>query len=191
MIDNFEQIKELLTFEYEDEFYYCQILKRKKEHPELDSNSYVVKTYYIKSIEHLERNKGEMICLAEYHNARVYFSLNKRSFEKTCFHTLKKITDQIMNKDYRSALGAFSSVCGMYSTGDKTWIVDIDQKGRVSNEILKHIDNCEPVGDKLISILNTKNGIHLITKPFNLKEFKIKYPNIDVHKNNPTILYIP
>ena len=31
----------------------------------------------------------------------------------------------------------------------------------------------------------------IITKPFNLKQFKDKYPDIDVHKNNPTILYIP
>jgi hypothetical protein len=37
----------------------------------------------------------------------------------------------------------------------------------------------------------TKNGIHLITNPFNLNAFKFGFPNIDVHKNNPTILYIP
>jgi len=35
MIDNFEQIKKLLTFETEDDFYFGQILQRKKEHPEL------------------------------------------------------------------------------------------------------------------------------------------------------------
>ena len=33
------------------------------------------------------------------------------------------------------------------------------------------------------------NGIHLITTSFNLQQFKEKYPDIDIHKNNPTLLY--
>lgn len=28
-------------------------------------------------------------------------------------------------------------------------------------------------------------------KSFNLQKFKEKYPDVDVHKNNPTILFIP
>lgn len=44
---------------------------------------------------------------------------------------------------------------------------------------------------KIYDYIPTKNGYHIITKPFNLKQFKDKYPDIDVHKNNPTILYIP
>lgn len=37
MINNLNQIKELLNFESEDVFYHLQVLKRKKEHPELGS----------------------------------------------------------------------------------------------------------------------------------------------------------
>jgi len=37
----------------------------------------------------------------------------------------------------------------------------------------------------------TKNGYHLITRSFNMKVFSEKYPNIDVHKDNMTILYCP
>lgn len=193
MIDNFDQIKDLLKFDSEDDFYFCQILKRKKEHKELGSNSYVAKTYFISSLETFENYKPEMISLAEFHNARVYINLNRRSFERTAFHTLKKIVDQILNKDYKSARKAYASVCGMYSADeDKTWVVDIDEpKGRKSNEILKHIDNLQPNEDKLIAIIDTKNGVHLITKPFHIQQFKGKYPDIEVHKNNPTILYIP
>lgn len=195
MVNNFEQIKQLLHFDSEDDFYFCQIIKRKKENPDVGSNSHVVKTYYIKSVEDLEKDKGEMICLAEYHNARVCINLNKRSFERTCFHTLKKITDQILNKEYSQVRKAYNSVCGMYANGDKTWIIDIDKTGRKANELLNDIEYCidryKPDGRKLITIIPTKNGIHMITKPFNLQDFKQDYPDIDVHKNNPTILYIP
>ena len=44
----------------------------------------------------------------------------------------------------------------------------------------------------LTAEIPTKNGIHLIIeRPFNLQQFRTDFLNIDVHKNNPTILYIP
>lgn len=191
-VDNFEKVKDLLSFGSEDEFYFVQIIKRKKENHELGSNSHIVKFYYIKRVEDLDKEKEEMIMLATYHNARVCINLNKRSFERTAFHTLKKITDQILNKDFRSARKAYNSVCGMHAGEiDKTWLVDIDEKGRQANEVLKAIDKIQPIGNKLIAILPTKNGVHLITRPFNLQDFKTAYPNIEVHKNNPTIVFIP
>ena len=54
---------------------------------------------------------------------------------------------------------------------------------------------CEPRdvyphrGAKVIINIPTKSGYHLITTPFNLQQFKEEYPDIDVHKNNPTLLY--
>ena len=54
------------------------------------------------------------------------------------------------------------------------------------------IDTLEPysMDTKYITNIPTKSGWHIITTPFNLQQFKEKYPDIDVHKNNPTILYI-
>lgn len=192
MVDNFNQIMELLSFDSDDEFYFCQILKRKKENPELGSNSHVVKTYYISSIDSLEKDKGEMICLAEYHKARVCINLNKRSFERICYHNLKSITDHIMNKDFKAVKKAYNSCCGSFAADENTkWVIDIDEKGVLASKVLKFIDTLRPDGSKLIKILDTKNGVHLITKPFDVQAFKNVYPDIEIHKNNPTILYIP
>ena len=191
MIDNFDTIKLLLDFRSDDDFYHCQIIKRKKEHPELRSNSYIVKTYYIKKYEELDYYRDEMIALAELHNARVQINLNRRSFEKMAFHTQKKIADQLMNKDYRSVRKAYNSCCGKYSNEtDKKWIIDIDTKDSdFMEEIEELLHNRLDIHDFIE--LPTKNGYHIITKPFNLQEFKKYYDNIDIHKNNPTILYIP
>ena len=192
MIDNFNQIRYLLSFDNDDEFYFCQILKRKKENRDLGSNSHLIKAYYIRSFEGFDLDKGEMVCLAKYHNARVYINLNKRSFEHICYHNLKSITDHIMNKDFRGVMKSYNSCCGSFSTDyEKKWIIDIDEIGDIENDILSFINTIRPEGDKLIATLNTKNGIHLITKPFDIQAFKDKFPNIDVHKNNPTILYTP
>lgn len=51
MIDNIELILPFLKFESKDDFYYLQILQRKKENPQLGSNSRVIKNYYISSQE--------------------------------------------------------------------------------------------------------------------------------------------
>ncbi len=42
MINNIEIIKSLLKFESPDEFYFLQIIKRKKDNPEIGSNSLVI-----------------------------------------------------------------------------------------------------------------------------------------------------
>ena len=204
MINNLEAIKDLLIFESEDDFYHLQILKRKKENPELGSNSYVIKTYYISSKDYLDSRIDEIIHLCNYHNARACINLNRRSFERIAFHTLKKVTDIIMNRDFKSVRKAYESVCGSYSNeNDKKWIIDIDHKDFdlnederevFYNEILHNIQTLiQKTGkDDTINSLPTKNGIHFITRPFNLEEFrKIYGEKIAVQKDNPTILYIP
>lgn len=196
MIDNFEQIMSLLYFASEDDFYHLQVIKRKKEHPELGSNSLVIKTYYIKSKEHLDKVGPEVVALCEFHGARAYINLNRRSFEKIAFHTLKKITDQIMNRDFKSVRKAYESICGTYSNEpEKRWILDLDGVETPSPIMMAYIDHrCEPiaqdVGDgKCITVVPTKNGIHLITKPFNIQKFKEVYPEVEIHKDNPTLLF--
>lgn len=50
-----------------------------------------------------------------------------------------------------------------------------------------------------MTIVPTKSGKHIIVRPFNKKEFIDKWPSVglahlvpcDIHKDNPTILYVP
>lgn len=197
MINNILAIKPLLHFQSEDDFYHLQILKRKKEHPELGSNSYVVKTYYIRSVEYLEKKFPEIVSLCEFHDARAYINFNVRSFERTAFQTLKKVTDQIMNKDYKSVRKAYESVCGEFGTGrDKRWIIDIDDHYDILGheffiEMYEFLETLEPFGNKKIAEIPTKNGMHIITSPFNVEKFSKRYTGLELHKNNPSILYIP
>lgn len=190
-IDNFKQISNLLTFDSEDTFYHLQIIKRKKEHPDLGSNSHVVKTYYVTSPEYLNRNHDEIVTLCNSHFARACINLNRRSFEKIAFQTLRKITDVIMNKDYKAARKAYESVAGTYSNEpEKRWIIDVDEAGGTQSAgiIAGIIKVLPPVGDKVLALVPTLNGYHIISRPFDRSKFTLKY---DVHKDNPTILYVP
>lgn len=61
MIDNFEQIKKLLTFSKDKEyFYFCQIIVRRKDLDDqstMSSNNIVIRTIYIDSLEKFNREE--------------------------------------------------------------------------------------------------------------------------------------
>lgn len=189
MVNNYEKIRQFMSFRSADDFYYLQVMKRNKD---CGANA-VVKAYFIKSKEELDMQVPEIIALCEHHNARAYINLNRRSFEKVGFHTLKKITDQIMNRDFRSIRKAYTSVCGSHGNEpEKLRVVDIDE-GEV-DDVIKVIDQLQPyspVLTKEVMRLKTPNGWHLITTAFDLQSFRDMVKNIDVHKDNPTILYAP
>lgn len=200
MVDNFKLIKPLLEFRSDNDFYFLQVIQRKKDYKKgkvngTNNNSRLIKAYYIKSIEHLEFVGPEIKELCKVFNARAGINLNRRSFEKIALQHLKKVTDQIINKDFNKAYKAYSSVTGAYSQeSDKKWILDIDGdvNDRWISQVILYIEReCRPIGDKFITIIPSKNGKHIIVKPFDLSKFKLQYPDIEIHKNNPTNCFIP
>jgi len=91
----------------------------------------------------------------------------------------------------------YSTACGQsFVTSDKKFIVDLDDihEGdaileQIREDIFKMRRHGGENSDKVFMTVPTKSGVHLITWPFDLSQFKQKYPDIDVHKNNPTLLY--
>lgn len=190
MINNFEIIKEMLSFESKDDFYFLQVLQRKKENPQLGSNSRVIKTYTIYSLEFFEKIEDEVIKLCEVFNARAMIDLNKRSYEKTAFKTLENIAGIMSNRHFDKVNNAYNSACGQgHNDSQKKWILDIDEV--VDFDYVFNLNEyIEKLGGKTLTRIPSKNGSHIITTPFRLDLFKKEYPEIEVHKNNPTNLYI-
>jgi hypothetical protein len=203
MIDNLEKILPLLKFESLDDFYYLQILQRKKENPQLGSNSRVIKNYYINSQEYLVKHYDEIKKLCEVFNARASIRLNKRSYEKVGFKAMTNLANTMMNKEYSFLKASYDRACGLgHNDKNKTWIVDVDENEVIwLEQILNAISPCEPTGNKIVLQIPSKSGIHLITKPFNTEQFKINFKReleaykmekiaLEIHKDNPTNLYI-
>lgn len=199
IVDNFDLIIPLLNFDNPDNFYFVQVIQRKKDHKEenkrlgRNNNARLIKAYYINSLEKLIEHKDEMIKLAEVFNARIGINLNRRNRKQVAMATLVRVADSIASDVYDIAK-AYNSSCGASMGTDKTWIVDIDTKDAVIiGTIETLIDlHCEPIGEtKIIARIPTKSGMHLITRSFNSKVFGERCPGVDVHKNNPTVLFIP
>jgi len=194
MINVYDNIKNLLNFDNEDDFYYLQIIQRKKENPQLGSNSRIIKNYYISSLDYLENRYDEITELCVNFNARAMLRLNKRSYRKVAFKSMQNIANSMANGEYSFIKKSYDRACGKgHNDKDKTWIIDLD--GIINDDYLikvkKSINESNPEGDKIVCQLPTKNGIHLITKPFDLRDFREKYKDVDIHKDNPINLFIP
>lgn len=195
MVNNFKQIRELLSYTNDGDFYFLQILKRRKDNPGMLGDSIVIDNYFIYSVAAFDFIEDKVIKQCEINNARAYIRLNKRNAKKVAMKALQKTVDYIAAENYRDVKNAYISACGdCHSDDNKTWIVDIDDKDTaLSISISNIINNTMPAGDKIQAYIPTRNGIHIITKPFNVQQFtricESEGLKLDLHKDNPTILY--
>ena len=196
MIDNIELVKSLLNFENEGDFYMLYIFKRKKDQPEGERDNHqsvrTIKTYCIESVDHLDIRYDEVKQMCEMFKARAYIHVQKQNHFDVSLNMMVDLAQRIQNGQHNQK-GLFDSVVGQIKTKEKRWIVDIDTKDSVEVDAVKFAINkfCRPEGDKIESIIPTKNGYHLITERFDVLEFSKHFPNVDIQKKNPTLLYLP
>jgi hypothetical protein len=195
MIDNIEIIKTLLNFSEQGDFYMLYVFKRKKDQPEGERDNHqsvrTIKTYCIESIDHLERRYDEIKQLCEMFKARAYIHVQKQNHKDVSLNMLSSLAERIRD-GVSNQKGLFDSVVGQIKTQEKRWIVDIDTKDiQELRNVQVTINGCKPEGPKTKYVIPTKNGFHLITDKFDVLEFKKQYPEIDIQRKNPTLLYLP
>lgn len=212
MIDNFEQIKSMFYFnEANDMFFHLQIIQRTKDHKGEDKKvkEGAIKTYFIRSAEHLEKVKEEVVLLCEYYNARAYINVAGKDFSTLQNLMLAKLAEYNLNGIVRDPIRVLNSAAGELKSRGPKWVVDIDDvsmKESIKNRLFElyadawrmegtniSVEALKEVGcDYIYAEVPTKSGVHFIARPFNLKAFKESFPDVDVHKNSMgTILYIP
>ena len=195
MINNIEHIKPLLNFTNDGDFYMLYIFKRKKDQPEGERDNHqsvrTIKTYCVDSIQYLEKRYDEIIQLCEVFKARAYIHIQKQNHKDVAMNMITEIVTRIQSGQIKQQ-HVFDSVVGQLKTNEKRWIVDVDNVDFYElKPIIGFIDSLRPEGEKVEAIISTKSGYHLITKRFDVKEFEKQYPNIDIQKKNPTLLYYP
>ena len=187
------------------------VLKRKKDQPEGERDNHqsvrTIKSYCVESIEYLEKRYDEIKQLCEMFKARAYIHVKKQNHKDVSLEMMVSLAEKIRNGQ-NNQKNLFDSVVGQLKTYEKRWVVDVDDVKPFSPLMMWHIEyECKPitvrkfdevgipigyeVGPKIEAAIPTKNGHHLITKRFDVMEFKKKYPDIDIKKKNPTLLYLP
>jgi hypothetical protein len=108
---------------------------------------------------------------------------------------LRDLAECFEKGDFNYIKRLWNTAAGTVGAIQKRWIIDCDWSDEFTSsnvqEIIDIVNESMPEGSNMISTIPTLNGVHLITKPFDLRQLREIYPNIDIHKNNPTILYVP
>ena len=210
MINNIELILPHFYFnEVNNMFMHCQIVQRAKDHKGEKVREGALKTYFIRSREHLERLMPEIILLCEHYGARAYINIAGKDFDRLQKLMLVKLASDIHLGNIRNPRKCLNSAAGELKSRDPKWVVDVDdismvnaitdklyelyaeawkKKGTdISVEALKEVGH-----NYIYAEIPTKQGVHLIVKPFNVKAFSEVFPDVDIHKNSMgTLLYYP
>jgi hypothetical protein len=136
--------------------------------------------------------------LCEVFSARAYIHIQKQNHKDVSLNMMVALAEKIKNGQPNQK-NLFDSVVGQLKTNEKRWIVDIDTKSiHIKNMMVNIIESVKPTdnGSKIEAVIPTKNGIHLITKRFDVMEFGKQLAQRgeavpDIQKKNPTLLYLP
>jgi len=162
----------------------------------LNKSQKLIDVFEINSVEEFIDKEPLIKKRCDEKGCRAYLRVNRRSRKKTALEMLRELSCRTANDDY-NIRNIYHSVLGKYMSKHETkkWIIDLDgdDVNRMDEmvafilELYKKANKVEYT--RRIYNVPTINGIHLIVHPFNLAEFNKKFKNIDIHKDNPTLLY--
>ncbi len=193
MVDNFNKF-EGIPLE-RGEFQYVYLMQRAKDIPTLGATRRRLMNYYPDAEKPLAKFHDEIVDLCNTLQARAYIYYTPRSYRDVHIAVLQELAQRLSgeqsNRGITNLFASFSGKC--LSKKQRYWLVDVDSKDKAELDKVRQFINeqCAPEGDKMIDVVNTKNGFHLITHPFHLDVFLERFPDIDVHKSGPTLLYAP
>lgn len=209
MVDNFDFIKSILDFSKENMFYYVQLLRRASDDPHDetsqlyhgDMHSRSLKNYCLYTAKQFDKYKPEIISLCQNENCRAYIRLNRRSNEDVNIAMYEHIYTCMKSGTHKRPTRLVSSAIGTANSEPKqtrSWLVDVDEVDMpYLHFIYNVIEECKSTfATKTMFSVNTKHGVHIITHPFNKKEYENKFndaniPSPKIHEDNPTLLFAP
>ena len=199
--DNFELLSTFFDrLKSPEDFYFVQIIQRKKdgiELPSYTSGSRTIRSFYFFNKEHFLEQKEYIKELCRNNKARAYFWINPRNTVDVACESIKQFAELIQSGNTKQGIAVYDRVTGSSRSAkyDKLWIVDLDSKDiDYKLNIQSLIYECRPEGDKIVDIIPTVNGYHLITHKFDKRLFQQKLvieqlDSLDIHNDNPTLLY--
>lgn len=211
MTDNFKLIKEFIQSQwggqfdsFTDVFYTIEIIGRSKDNARIIAGNHKFKTYYIRTIEDLDKYESEIKLLCDTLNMRAYISINHKSMKHVTLNTMAEYASRIAQDNFDKPYSLFDSCAAKYvERSEQLWIIDVDKDDADSyntsvDELTVYYGTiiekeCAPK-KPVVEVIPTKSGAHIITHPFNTIEFANKacrHKSIDglIKKNHLTLIY--
>lgn len=209
MTDNFALIKDFIQSQHnckfdesEDSFYTIEIIGRRKDKSSVEAHKF--KTYFIRRIEDLDKYEAEIKTICDALKMRAYISINSKSFRQITLNTIAEYADRIAKNNFDKPYSVFESCTGKFvNRSSQLWIIDVDREDAdrfncTLDDLVTYYRTaieyeCEPK-KKIVTIIPTKSGKHIICHPFNISKFmSVVCHTFDIEslikKNNNTLLY--
>lgn len=196
MIDNFDLIaNSLLNFSKESDFYFIQIIQR---HNKGFNKNKLIKDFYIYSKQELIDLKSRIIEYCTKYECRAYIYPCKRNTKELCLKAINYLSNLLLTNDKCDGRNVWGIVSSQFKSleSPSLYLVDVDSKDTLLlDNYIRNISNVEgSEGYRVKAIVPTVHGFHLITTGFNVSNFnklccEQNIPKVEVHKNNPTLLY--
>lgn len=210
MTNNFQVIRDFLENQFSrvsncehsakvDTFYNVVLIGRKKDNP-LVMNK--VKSYTINTIYDLDDYQQEIITICDALKVRAYISVNYKSHKQVTLNAMVEYANDIAQDCFNSSRGIYdSSVAKFVDREKQLWIIDVDKDDSFDKSVdeltdlyIKTIESCKPY-KKIVAVIPTKSGKHIITHPFDSSDFYLKIGDLVklgsnlIKKNDMTLLY--
>ena len=192
LIDNIDIFRKHLIFKVTADRYVVHILRRTKDSAnlknELGSNECqrLIKSYYIDSLAYFDKKIPAIRELCKSNRARAYIYPQVRNAKHVLFNIAEIAIEAlnhngVMIKPDKIIKTAF---CAEKRSPRKRWVLDLDNDnlhGWTADRIIEIIKSCNMKNDldsDLPYIVPTKNGMHIISAPFDSKSAYEKCPYI-------------
>ena len=203
-IDNFDKVsKDLMKFDNQNQFYFVQIIQRKKDGniTHIGNNGFrLIKSYDIFSVDQLMRSRQKIQELCINNNARAYLNVNIRDAQEVALSCISGLAQLVSEGNAYQGYRIWDSSCGKTRSSKRRplWVVDVDTKDLETLEVIKSLmKQCRSsyTPETLIeSILPTVHGYHVISHGFDVQQFQQllqlhQLDTLDIQKDNPTLLF--
>lgn len=210
MTNNFQVIRDFLENQFSrvsnceysakvDAFYNVVLIGRKKDNSLVNGK---VKSYTINTIYDLDAYQQEIITICDALKVRAYISVNYKSHKQVTLNAMVEYANDIAHDRFNSSRGIYDSAVAKFVDREKQlWIIDVDKDDSYDKSVddltdlyIKTIESCKP-HKKIVTVIPTKSGTHIITHPFDSSDFYLKIGELVklgsnlIKKNDMTLLY--
>jgi hypothetical protein len=193
MIDNLNKILPILQFQ---PGYFFEIIIYKNDNLDqpYEKNNNLIKHYIINNLNELFFYYDEMKRLANIFNGTVYIKLGSYSKKQLGYKMVETLSNKFQNKDLDYSDIFLTSIENMKPTLN-FYVINLYFNNLSLTSLFKLrkiFKDIFPGNETILPELETKSGMQIITKPFNIDKLKIhqeEYYKCTIKKDNVVVLY--
>jgi len=170
--------------------YVVEIMSRGKDNPDMPAANRHFKNYYFPCIDKFDQYESEIKKVCDALRMRAYVSVNYKMYDQVLMDTAAEAATRAAAHNYGKPYSVYEHCSGKYvNRKDKKFVVDIDEEQMIFFHSIY-----DELKDKVVIVVPTRTGMHLVTTPFNTLAFENKCINRfgftpDIKKNHLTLLY--